>query len=110
LTTAARRRRRELSVLASLGFVPAQLRGVLYVAALTMVGVGLVLGVPLGVLAGRWAWKLTADAVYVSPALAAPLGAVALLALGALLIGALVAAWPAWRVGRAPAADGLHDE
>jgi hypothetical protein len=110
LTTAARRRRRELSVLASLGFVPAQLRGVLYVAALTMVGVGLVLGVPLGVLAGRWAWKLTADAVYVSPALAAPLEAVALLALGALLIGALVAAWPAWRVGRAPAADGLHDE
>lgn len=110
LTIATRRRRRELDVLAALGFVPRQVRGVIFVAALTMVGVGLVLGIPLGLLAGRWGWKLTADAVYVPPALVSPLSATVVCALSALVVALLVAAWPAWRAGRAPVAGGLRDE
>jgi putative ABC transport system permease protein len=110
LTTAARRRRHELDVLAALGFVPRQVRGVIFVAALTMVGVGLVLGVPLGLLAGRWGWKLTADSIYVPSALESPVIVALVIAASALVVAVIVAAWPASRIGRASVAAGLRDE
>ena len=61
LATAARRRRREVAVLRSLGLARGQLRRLLSGEATTFVGLALVLGLPLGVVAGRLAWTLAAD-------------------------------------------------
>lgn len=61
LATAARRRRREIAVLRSLGLARGQLRRVLTGEATMFVGLALVIGLPLGVVAGRLAWTLAAD-------------------------------------------------
>ncbi|HVJ96658.1 MAG TPA: FtsX-like permease family protein [Acidimicrobiia bacterium] len=110
LTTLTRRRRAELDVLAAIGFLPRQVRRVVYVAALAMVGVGLLVGVPLGLVAGRIGWRVTADAIYVPAAIASPLVACMIIAAGACVVALLVAAVPAWRVTRSTIADGLRDE
>ena len=61
LVVAVRRRRRDLAVLHTLGFTTGQVvRTVLWQA--TTVGVaGLIVGIPAGIIVGRWTWTLLAD-------------------------------------------------
>ena len=61
LVVAVRRRRRDLAVLRTLGFTTGQVvRTVLWQA--TTVGVaGLIVGIPAGIIVGRWTWTLLAD-------------------------------------------------
>ena len=61
LATAARRRRREVAVFKALGLARRQLRRLLAGEASTFVGLALLVGLPLGVVAGRLAWTLAAD-------------------------------------------------
>ena len=61
LVTAVRRRRRDLAMLKTLGLVRRQVLGVVEWQALSLAGVALLIGVPLGLLAGRWAWVLFAS-------------------------------------------------
>ena len=61
LVTAVRRRRRDLAMLKTLGLVRRQVLSVVEWQALSLAGVALVVGVPLGLLAGRWAWVLFAS-------------------------------------------------
>ena len=87
----ARERRRDLAVLRGLGFRRRQVVMVLLGAAASVAAVALVLGVPIGVLAGRIGWNAVARSLYVNPAVVIPI--VALLGLGlAVLAGALLAA------------------
>ena len=61
LVTTVRRRRHDLAVLRTLGFVGSQVSATVAWQATTFVVVGLVVGIPLGVAAGRTAWSLVAD-------------------------------------------------
>ena len=61
IAVATRARRRELAVLRALGCVGRQLRASVRWQALTVVGVGLLLGVPLGLATGRLAYGAFAD-------------------------------------------------
>jgi hypothetical protein len=63
LITSARRRARELAVLATLGFVRRQVRATLAWHATTVVVVALTLGIPVGIIAGRWSWTLFASRI-----------------------------------------------
>ena len=110
LLTTIRRRRRDLDTLRAMGFVPRQVHVLVATVALVTVGVGLVLGVPLGIAAGRLGWQVTARSVYVGGDTLVPL--VPLVAfVGAAIVATLLAAvWPAWRAARDPAARGLRDE
>jgi FtsX-like permease family len=63
LVSATRRRRHDLAVLRVLGFVGGQVRSTLQWQALTVAAVGLVVGVPAGVIAGRRIWSALAGAV-----------------------------------------------
>jgi ABC-type lipoprotein release transport system permease subunit len=65
LVSTTRRRRRDLAVLRVLGFVGGQVRSTLRWQALTVAAVGLVVGVPAGVIAGRRIWSALAGAVAV---------------------------------------------
>ncbi len=44
-------------MLASLGLIRSQLRSIVWFQALTLIGIGLVVGIPVGIVVGRVAWK-----------------------------------------------------
>ena len=70
----------------------------------------LLLGLPLGVLAGRWAWTFFATAAGVAAQPAIPLTAVLLAIPVTLLLANLIAAWPGWTAARLRPAAVLHTE
>ena len=60
LVSSVRRRRRELALLKTLGFTRRQVSSTVAWHASTVVVIALVLGIPLGIIAGRWAWSTLA--------------------------------------------------
>jgi hypothetical protein len=67
LVTSVRRRRRDLAILKAVGFVGRQVRASVAWQATAIAGVGLIVGLPLGVAAGRWAWTALAQAFAIEP-------------------------------------------
>src|SRR5207244_642468 len=68
LLTSIRRRRRDLAVLKALGFVRSQVFAAVAWQATTLVGLALLVGLPLGVAAGRWTWQVFAGRLGASAA------------------------------------------
>jgi ABC-type lipoprotein release transport system permease subunit len=110
LMVTIRRRGRDLAVLKVLGFRPRQVSATVAWQASLMVLLGLGLGVPLGVAAGRWAWALVANGVGVVNRPEIPVVALALIVGAALLMANVVAAVPAWAAARARPALALRAE
>jgi putative ABC transport system permease protein len=88
LLTVARRRRRDLAVLRTIGFTGRQLGATLLALAGTVSLGGLVVGIPVGLLAARLAWGGVARDLAVDPTLTSP----AVPLLGAVVAGALLVA------------------
>jgi hypothetical protein len=110
IVVTARRRHRDLDTLRAIGFVRRQARGVIVIAALVTVALGLVMGVALGLVLGRIGWSFTAHASYAAGDLQVPgLGLVAFI-VGSLVVAAAVAVVPAWRLTRVTIAEGLRAE
>jgi putative ABC transport system permease protein len=110
LLTGVRRRRRDLAVLKTLGLVRSQvLRAVAWQASALAVAAVLV-GLPLGVLAGRWAWAVFAGSAGVSGAADVPVALVLAAIPVTLLLANLIAAGPAWDAARVRAASVLRTE
>jgi ABC-type lipoprotein release transport system permease subunit len=61
LISAVRRRRRDLALLATLGLTRRQISSTVAWQSTTVGVLALVIGVPLGIIGGRWAWGLLAD-------------------------------------------------
>jgi ABC-type lipoprotein release transport system permease subunit len=61
LVSSVRRRRRELAMLKTLGFTRRQVSATVAWHASTVAVIAVVVGVPLGVVGGRWAWTALAD-------------------------------------------------
>lgn len=72
LVTWVRHRRRELAVYRAVGFVRRQVSATVAWQATTLAGVALLLGVPLGVTIGRWAWLVFAGELGVAPRVVVP--------------------------------------
>jgi hypothetical protein len=109
LTASVRRRRRDLGLLKTLGFTRRQIVAtVAWQASVTAV-IGLVVGLPLGIAAGRWLWTLFAREIYAVPQPTVA-WSVALVAAGALLLANAVAALPGRIAARTPAALVLRAE
>lgn len=94
-----RRGRRDLAVLTTLGFTKRQMIGAVAWQAATAAVVALVVALPVGVASGRTAWTLLADDLGIPPtattplvALAAVVGATAIIAIGVTVIPARHAA------------------
>ena len=90
VAASVRRRRRELAVLQALGLIRVQLRGIVVWQTLTLLLVAVVVGLPLGIVAGRWTWTGFATSLGVVPITVVPLislvvGLVVLVAAGVLL-------------------------
>jgi ABC-type lipoprotein release transport system permease subunit len=110
LVTSVRRRRRDLAMLKTLGFVRGQVGATVAWQATTFAVVALALGLPLGLVAGRWAWQLTADALGVQSAPVVPLAAMLAVAAGTVLTANLVAAAPGRAASRLRPAAALRSE
>ena len=110
LVTAIRRRRRHLAVLKTIGFDRWQVLATVTWQALTFAALGLLLGLPLGIAAGRWAWYLFARQIDVVPEPVTPVALILLLVPAAVLLAIVVAAAPAWSAARTRAAVVLRAE
>ena len=110
LAASVRRRRRDLALLKTLGFTQRQLASAVAWHASVSAAVGVVLGVPVGVILGRWLWDLFARQIYAVPEPTVPVLWVALVALGALVLANIVAAIPARIAARTPTALMLRSE
>ena len=95
-----RRRRRDLALLKTLGFTQRQLMAAVAWQASVAAVIGIVIGVPLGIVAGRWLWTLFAVQIYAVPQPSVPMLSVVLVALGALVLARSVAAWPGFVAAR----------
>ncbi len=110
LVTSVRRRGRELAVLKTIGFTRRQLRATVAWQASTVAAVGLLLGIPLGLLVGGFLWRRVADEIGVAPEPTWPVLAIALLVAGALVAVNVIAAVPARRAARTRPAVVLRSE
>jgi hypothetical protein len=95
LVTSVRRRRRDLAILKVLGLLRRQLLLVVCWEATALAAAALLIGVPLGLLAGRWAWALFAGSTGVAPDASIPVALVLLTIPSTIALAALIALWPA---------------
>ncbi len=110
LIASVRRRRRDLALLKILGFTRAQLAAAVAWQATITAAAGLLVGLPLGIAAGRWLWLAFARQLSVVPAVTVPAASLALIAAAALVLANLVAALPGRAAARTPAAATLRAE
>jgi ABC-type lipoprotein release transport system permease subunit len=110
LVLSVRRNRRLLAVLRSLGFTRIQVGHAVATHATSLVLVGLAVGVPAGLVLGRWGWRLIETELGVGSPPATPLLAVVAAAVTTLVLANLVAAVPGWRGAQVPAAESLRTE
>ncbi|MFN2593039.1 MAG: ABC transporter permease [Candidatus Dormibacteria bacterium] len=94
LVTAVRRRRRDLAILKTLGFTRRQVASTVAWQSLTLTAIAVVLGLPLGIIAGRWAWSLFASAQGIAAVPVVPFLLVLLTVPAAILLAELVALTP----------------
>jgi hypothetical protein len=110
LVTAVRRRRGELAVLRAMGFTPRQTAVTILAQAGTVAVVGLVIGIPLGVILGRLSWEWVADA---TPLVFSPPVAIVVILLAipvTIVVANLLAAGPARHAARTRPAGVLRAE
>jgi ABC-type antimicrobial peptide transport system permease subunit len=89
------RRRREMGLLKALGFVNAQVGATVLWQATTVALVGIVIGVPLGIVVGRVVWNTFATNLGAVPVAAVPGLTIAVLAIAVLVVANALAVIPA---------------
>lgn len=110
LTTSIRRRRRDLAILKSMGFVKGQVRAAVTAQATVLAFVALAIGIPLGLIVGRSAWLAFAEGQgVVAVAVVASWPILALIP-ATLLLANLVAAIPGRAAARLTPATVLRTE
>ena len=110
LVASVRRRRRELALLKTLGFTGGQVSASVAVQATTIGLFGLLVGVPLGIALGRWLWVLFAHEIYAVPQPTVPTLEIVAVAVGAVVLANVVAAFPGRMAARTPSALILRAE
>lgn len=110
LTASVRRRRRDLALLKTFGFTHRQLAATVAWQASITAGIGTIIGVPLGIFAGRGLWDLFAREFYAIARPTVPVLTVVLVAVGAMVLANVVAAFPGRIAARTPTAVLLRAE
>jgi ABC-type lipoprotein release transport system permease subunit len=110
LVASVRRRRRDLALLKTLGFTQLQLAATVAWQSTVAVGIGTVVGVPVGIVVGRTLWDLFAHNIHAVPAPSVPVLSIVLIALSAIVLANIVAAIPGRIAARTPTALILRAE
>jgi predicted lysophospholipase L1 biosynthesis ABC-type transport system permease subunit len=109
LVVAVRRRRRDLAVLRTLGFTTGQVVRTVLWQATTVGVVAVIVGIPVGVILGRWTWTLLADRLgtIAQPQVSVP--ALVALTAAVIVLSNAVGLVPGLRAARTPG-RGLRPE
>ena len=110
LISSVRRRRRDLAILRTLGFVRGQVRMTVVWQATTIVLIALAIGLPLGAIAGRWAWGLFVDQLGYVRLSIVPLIAILLTIPAAIILSNIISSIPARAAARTQPALVLRAE
>ena len=110
LVTSVRQRRRDLAILKTFGCVRRQVAAIVAWQATSFCVAAMLLGIPLGVAGGRWAWNLVASGIGSVSTPVVPTLAITLVALAALLVANVIAAWPGWMAARIPPGAVMRSE
>jgi putative ABC transport system permease protein len=110
LVASVRRRRRDLAMLKVLGFTRRQLSSAVAWQSTVSALIGVVVGIPVGVVGGRALWTLFARGIHAVPAPSVPVAGVALVALGAVMFANLLAIAPGRVASKTPSAIVLRAE
>jgi hypothetical protein len=108
--TSVRRRRRELALVKTLGMTRRQVRAIVaWQTTMTLV-IAIVVGTPLGIAAGRWAWRTFAGSLGVAPVTVVPMLLLAAGGTALIVAGNLLASGPAAIAARTAPASALRAE
>jgi hypothetical protein len=110
LISSVRRRRHDLAVLRSVGFVRGQVAATVAWQATLVVLVAIVVGIPVGAAVGRASWTLVTDRLGLPPSAVLPLGLLAAVAVVALCLANVVALVPGLLATRTSPARFLRSE
>jgi hypothetical protein len=95
LVVSVARRRREIGLLKVLGFANSQVGSVVAWQATTLAGIGIIVGAPLGVVAGRAVWAAYARNLGAVPVSVVPIWFLVALLTGVVVVANLIAIAPA---------------
>ncbi len=110
LLTSTRQRRRDLAVLRSLGADRPWIGRTVHAQASALALAAAVIGVPIGIVAGRALYRSFVDRLGLVPDVTTPTLLVALVVVGVLVVANVAAAIPAHRARRAPVTSLLRVE
>jgi ABC-type antimicrobial peptide transport system permease subunit len=110
LIVSVRRRRRDLAILKTVGFVRRQVAGVVAWQASSIGVVALLVGLPVGIAVGRWAWDAVANGLGSSAPTIVPALALAAVVPCVLVVANLIAAAPGWSAARVPPVTAMRAE
>jgi hypothetical protein len=110
LVTSVRRHRGQLAVLRALGFTGRQVRAAVAVHSTSLALGAAALGLPLGVILGRWGWRAVADSIGVAVVPVTPLVVLLAAVVATAILANGAAAYPARRAARISAAEALRTE
>ncbi len=108
VATSVRDRRRELAILRALGFSDRDLHRSVHWQAITVIAVGTFIGVPLGVIVGRFAWRRFAELLGVVPTGSVPFAWLAIAIVGTAALALAATAPPSRSASRHAVAGVLH--
>lgn len=110
LVTGIRRRRRDLAVLKTIGFINRQVRGAIAWQSSALVALCTIVGVPAGFVIGRWAWAAIADRFGVVAVSVAPVTFLVVVLPVALIVANVIAILPGRAAARTQPAVVLRSE
>lgn len=110
LVTAVRRRRHDFAVLRTEGLDGAGLRAIVVAQAVTVSLLGLLIGVPTGLVIGRQVWRLVAESMGVRVLHTIPIAAIAGTMAAVVLVDLAISLWPARQASRVRPAVVLRAE
>jgi hypothetical protein len=110
LVVSVARRRREVGLLKVLGFFRYQVASSVVWQSTTLALIGIVLGVPLGIVVGRAVWLAFANNLGVVPVSVVPIWLIGVLVAGVLVVANLIALAPALVATRSRPGDLLRTE
>jgi ABC-type lipoprotein release transport system permease subunit len=110
LSVSVRRRSREIATMRALGMTPRASGAVVVSHAVTLAGIAIVVGVPVGLAIGTRIWRPIAEGAHVVVRSVTPGSWIAMHVLAIVIATCLLTAVPAWRAIRLRAADTLRDE
>jgi hypothetical protein len=110
LMSSVRRRRRDIALLKALGFSRQQVIATVAIQSSIAVGLGALIGIPLGIIVGRTLWNRFASTIHAVPKVIVPTWTLLIIAAAALVLANVIAALPARIAARTPPALLLRAE